>query len=76
MSIIIRDSDGCTRAGSIVIGVVGILCDGGEDHAAIRQSRRVGEPEWNSIDLSEIEQIDGGWLDRAGPLRAPRIEQR
>ena len=56
---IVYDSDDRAGASSIIVGVVGIFGDSCKHHCAIRQSRRVGEAERNSIDLPKVECTGG-----------------
>src|SRR5262249_11381352 len=72
---LIDDPHGCARTGSIFVIVVGIFRDSGKYHCAIRQSRRVGEAQWNSLDVPKIKRIDEQWCDRGRLLGAQRVKK-
>ena len=59
-----QDADDGAAAWTVVVAVGRVFSDRGEHHLAVRQGGGIGEGEWNSVDSSEIDGLDGERLDR------------
>ena len=71
------DPDRRAEAGAVVVGVLGVLGDGGKHHAAVRQARAVGEAQRHAVDLVRDRRTSmaNGAIAPTGAPDCERIKQ-